>query len=295
VSAPAPVLAPNPNLVVQGIPPIPQSLVQQVAKYTDFRGHAFVDWHPTRREMLVAHRKAGGNTAQLFRIASPLAEPEQLTDFADPVTAARYEPRDGRYIVFQRSAGGSEADQVYRLDLDSRQVALLTEPSERHAVEEWMHHSAQLLVSSMPLDRTAEGGRRTTVTQTLTLLDPAQPTQRRRLAELQGTGWNVGGVSWDDKQIALTRFISANESQVWLLDVASGRLTQVLPAPSAMSGASSSPSASRATTAASTSCATVTASSASSCSTASRTGAGRASPGTSRGTSAAAPSPRTAS
>jgi dipeptidyl aminopeptidase/acylaminoacyl peptidase len=232
-AASAAVLPPNPNLVAQGIPPIPLSLVAQVEKYTDFRGHGFVQWHPQRREMLVTHRKAGGNTAQLFRIPGPLAEPEQLTDFADPVTSASYEPREGKYIVFERSTGGSEADQIYRLDLESRQVALLTEPSERHGIEAWLHHSSQLLISSVPLDRTAQGGTRTTVTQTLTLVDPARPTMRRRLAELQGTGWGVGGVSWDDKQVALSRYISANESQVWLLQVATGKLTQVLPAPGA--------------------------------------------------------------
>jgi dipeptidyl aminopeptidase/acylaminoacyl peptidase len=227
----AAVLAPNPNLVVQGIPPIPQSLVAEVAKYTDFRGHAFIDWHPQRREMLVTHRKAGGNTAQLFRIAAPMAEPEQLTDFADPVTSASHEPREGKYIVFARSTGGSEADQIYRLDMETRQVALLTEPNERHQMEGWLHKSSQLLISSVPLDRTAQGGTRTTVTQTLTLVDPGKPTLRRRLAELQGTGWFVGSVSWDDRQVALSRYISANESQVWLLNVASGKLTQVLPAP----------------------------------------------------------------
>jgi dipeptidyl aminopeptidase/acylaminoacyl peptidase len=37
-------------------------------------------------------------------------------------------------------------------------------------------------------------------------------------------------VSWDDRQIALTRYLSANESQVWLLEIASGKLVQVLPA-----------------------------------------------------------------
>lgn len=228
---PQAVLAPNPNLVVQGVPPIPQSLVDQVARYTDFRGHGFVDWHPQKREMVVAHRKAGGNTAQLFRIAAPMAEPEPLTDFADPVTNATYEPRDGRYLVFERSAGGSEADQLYRLDLETRQVALLTDPSERHSIEGWLHNSSQLLISSVPLDRTAQGGTRANVTQTLTLIDPQKPTERRRLAELPGTGWGVGGVSWDDRQVALSRYISANESQVWLLQIATGKLTQLLPAP----------------------------------------------------------------
>ncbi len=59
-------LAPNANLFIQGIPPVPMSLVQNVAPYTEFRGHSFVDWHPTKREMLVSHRKVDGQTCSCF-------------------------------------------------------------------------------------------------------------------------------------------------------------------------------------------------------------------------------------
>ncbi|MBX3607468.1 MAG: S9 family peptidase [Piscinibacter sp.] len=237
--APAPAtIEPNPNLFVQGIPPVPATIAQAAAKYTGFRGHAFVEWHPKKREMLVAHRKAGGNTVQLFRVAAPLAEPEQLTDFADPVRVATWEPQKGEYLVFERSNGGDEADQLYRLDLGSRQVTLLTDPKERHDLQGWLHRSSRLLVMSSPLDRTATGGSRTQVSQVLSLIDPAMPTQRRRLAELPGTGWFVGGVSWDDRQIALTKYISASESQLWLMSVATGRLTQLLPAPGSKERAS---------------------------------------------------------
>jgi dipeptidyl aminopeptidase/acylaminoacyl peptidase len=224
-------VAPNPNLLAQGIPPVPVSLVEQVARYTDFRGHDLVEWHPQRREVLVSHRRAGGNTMQLFRVAAPMAEPEPLTDFNEPVRRATWEPRRGDYLVFARSNGGDEADQLYRLDLEGRNVTLLTDPTRRHAIEHWLNRSSQLLVSSVPLDRTAQGGTRDEVSQTLTLIDPAQPTRQRRVAELPGTGWAVGGVSRDDRQVALTRYLSATESQVWLLDLASGRRTQVLPAP----------------------------------------------------------------
>lgn len=228
--APATV-APNPNLLVQGIPPVPASLVEQVARYTDFRGHNLVEWHPQRRELLVSHRRAGGNTLQLFRVTAPMAEPEPLTDFSEPVRRATWEPLRGEFLVFARSNGGDEADQLYRLDLDSRNVTLLTDPTRRHGIEQWLNRSSQLLVSSVPLDRTAQGGSRDEVSQVLTLIDPAQPTRQRRVAELPGTGWAVGGVSRDDRQVALTRYLSATESQVWLLDLASGRRTQVLPAP----------------------------------------------------------------
>ena len=225
------VLAPNPNLFVQGIPPVPASIVDEVGRYTDFRGHAFVGWHPTQREMLVAHRKAGDNITQLYRLAAPGAALEQLTDANEPVRVASYEPTDGRYIVFERASGGNEATQVYRLDPADRRVTLLTDPNERHDMQGWLHRSSRLLVMSVALDRTAQGGSRGRIAQTLSLIDPAGAGSRRRIAELPGGGWDVGGVSWDDRQVALTRYLSAAESQVWLLDLESGKTTQVLPAP----------------------------------------------------------------
>ena len=234
--APPPVIeifAPNSNLYIEGIPPVPKSLVQEVDKYTESQGHAFVDWHPVRREMLVSHRKTGAQTAQLFRLATPLGELEQLTDFADPVRQGSFEPRQGKYLVFERSSGGNEANQVYRLDLPTKQVTLLTDESERHRVEGWLNRSSALLIGSLPLDKTAPGGTRSEVTQTLRLIDPAQPGVSRKVAELPGTGWSVGAVSWDDRQAALTRRISATESQVWLLHLGTGKVTQILPDPGA--------------------------------------------------------------
>ena len=223
-------LLPNENLVVQGVPAIPVSLVQQVERYTDFRGHGFADWHPARDEMLVSHRPAGANTAQLFRVPGPMAPPVALTDFADPVTEASYEPGLGRYVVFSRSADGNEAEQLYRLDAGKRQPTLLTDPDQRHDAIGWLHQSARLLYSAVPLDRTAEGGSRAAPTTTLWLVDPLQPASRRRIAELPGTGWFGGEISRDDKQLAITRYRSATDSQVWLIDLADGTPAQLLPA-----------------------------------------------------------------
>lgn len=225
------VLAPNPNLLAQGIPPVPRALAQAVGRYTDFRGQRFVDWHPLRRELLVSHRAAGAATAQLFRVAAPGAPLERLTDGPDPVTEALYEPREGRYLVLARDRGGDEADQLYRLDLDSGRETLLTDPALRHDLSRWLHDGRRLLASAVPLDRTAQGGSRTSVTTTMLLIDPLAPPQdARRIAELPGGGWFPGGVSADDRRLALTHYLSAGESEVWLLDIASGRRERLLPA-----------------------------------------------------------------
>ncbi len=224
-------VTPSDKLVIQGIPPIPASVVQDVARYADFRGHAFVDWHPARPEMLVSHRKAGASTPQLYRLTAPMGELEQLTDFAEPVWQASYEPRTGDSIVFERSTGGDEAAQIYRLDMATRQVTVVSEPGMRNNLAGWLNLSSRLIYSSVPLDRTAAGGRRAEIVQTLTVVDPANPNGRRKLAELPGAGWDVGGASWDDRRLVLSRFYSANHSEIWLLDLASGERTRVLPAP----------------------------------------------------------------
>ncbi|NCT85195.1 MAG: S9 family peptidase [Comamonadaceae bacterium] len=231
-TAPTAVVAPNANLLVQGIPAVPQSLADAIGRYNDFRGHSFADWHPTRREMLVSHRKAGANTAQIFRVTSPLSEGQQLTDGVDPVTRASYEPRTGQYIVFERASGGNEVGQIYRLALDAAgaQPVLLTSPDERHAINTWLRNSGQLIYSSVPIDRTAQGGTRSKITTTLWLMDPAKPEGRRKLAELDGGGWSAGRPSPDERLVSLTRYLSANESQIWMLDLASGLAKQVAPA-----------------------------------------------------------------
>ncbi len=231
--APAAWVAAPAALLLQGVPPVPQGVAQAVARYTEFAGHTFVDWHPTRREMLVSHRPVGGNIAQLYRVAGPLAEPEALTDGDEPVTRAWYEPREGRSIVLMRGTGGNEAYQLYRLDLPGRAQTLLTDSDQRHDLNTWLHRSSLAIVSSVPLDRTAAGGRRTAINTTLWLLDPARPGQRRVLAELPGGGWQASAVSPDDSQAALVRYLSATESEIWLLDLATGQRRQLLPAPGA--------------------------------------------------------------
>jgi len=224
-------LAPNPQLLVQGIPPIPASLANEVARYNDFRGHGFVDWHPQRREMVVSHRRAGASTAQLYRLREPMGALEPLTDAAEPVTQAQYEPQRGEYLVFARASGGNEAYQLYRLDLATRAVTLLTSPDERHSLSGWLRKSSRILVSSVPLDRTAAGGRRTEVQTTFSVLDPLQPQDKRVVARLPGGGWFAGDVSPDEQWLSLTRYLSANESQTWLMHLGTGERRQLLPRP----------------------------------------------------------------
>ncbi len=227
-------LAPNAQLRAEGIPPIPLSTVQRVERYTDFRGHGFLDWHPERNEMLVSHRPAGASLPQVFKLDAPMGALKPLINTSEPISSASYEPRTGQYIVFERAAGGSEVTQLFRFDEGTGQAVQLSDPTQRHNFEIWLHPQAgqasRLIHTSVPLDKTATGGSRATVNTQVWLLNPLQPEQRQLLAELPGGGWGVSSASHDNRQLALSHYRSANESEVWLLDIATGQKRQVLPA-----------------------------------------------------------------
>lgn len=229
-------LVPPPAMRIEGVPTLSENVQQAVQRYSGIAGHAFVDWHPKRLEMLVAHRAPGASTAQLYRLAAPLAPLQQLTSSAEPVSAGRYEPQQGRYLVFTRGSGGNEAYQLYRLDLESSGTApvQITPDGQRHSALAWIAaagQASQLLFTSVPLDRTAAGGSRSEINTTLSVVDPLNPSSKKVLAELPGGGWFGGEVSPDNRQLAITRYVSATQSDIWLIDTTNGQRRQLLPAP----------------------------------------------------------------
>jgi dipeptidyl aminopeptidase/acylaminoacyl peptidase len=230
-TATASAISPPAALRTEGLPPLSVTLMAQTQRYNQVAGHAFVDWHPSQREMLVLHRPPGASTAQLFRLRSPGGTLEPLTSGADRVAGARWEPREGRYIVFGRDTGGNEAYQLFRLDPDTRATTQITPADQRHSLLGWVKSRSLALVSSVPLDKTAAAGSRTEITTTVSLVDPLKPATRRTLVELPGGGWFGGEVAPDEKQLAMTRYVSATESEVWLIDLATGQRRRVLPAP----------------------------------------------------------------
>ncbi len=227
------VLQPNPHLLAQGIPPIEQSLVNQVQRYTRFSGRSFVAWHPTQAQMLITYRPEGENVVHIHQLNAALGRAQVLTSGQDAVRVASYEPRDGRYVVFGRSSGGDEALQLFHLDVATRQATRFTPATEAHAVAGWIQPSSELIYTSVPLDRTAQGGSRASISTSVWRVDPEQAalarSTPRKLAELPGTGWYGAGVSDDGKVAAFMRYRSAEDTQLWLLDTTSGERRQVLP------------------------------------------------------------------
>ncbi len=240
VSQPMPRVDPNPNLHVEGIPPIPEAIAKAVAPYTDFRGHSFVAWHPSKRSMLVSHRAAGASTSQLFWLDEPMGELKPLTRHPDPVSSATIDPVAGKFVVYTASKGGSEAYQLFRIPAEGGEAVQITDERFRHSRGPWRRvngrYTGEFLLSSVPLDRFLKPEERERISTRFQLMHPERPGEARLIAELPGTGWFGGSFDRSGTRLLLTRYVSANESEVWIHDAAKGTREKILPKPGEPAG-----------------------------------------------------------
>jgi dipeptidyl aminopeptidase/acylaminoacyl peptidase len=222
-AAPAPAPAqktvlPGDNLVLEGIPPIPKELAERVGRYTEFRSASFTDWHPLRRELLIHTRFA--DVPQLHRVLMPGGARTQLTFFPDRIAGALYEPTHGDYFLFAKDIGGGEWFQIYRYDLKNGEVTLLTDGKSRNTG----------MVFSRRGDRIAYNStRRNGQDNDLWIMNPLDKASDHQLLQLTGGGWEAEDFSPDGSKLILAEEISANESYLWLVDIASAQKTLLTP------------------------------------------------------------------
>ncbi len=210
-------VVPGDNLVVDGVPPINSEIADQVRRYTESRAASFADWHPTKREMLISTRF--GNTPQLHEVRMPGGARRQLTFFEEPVQSATWEPISGAYFVFSRDTGGNEFGQLYRFDVATGDVTLLTDGGRsQNGGIVWNRAKTQFAYATT---------RRNGADRDLWLMDPTKPEASRALVELSGGGWSALDWSPDDSTIVARQYLSINQSVLWQINVAQGTMKEL--------------------------------------------------------------------
>ncbi len=209
-------VAPNENLLADGIPKIPASLAAAVRRYTEARSAGLGGWHPERREILITTRFA--DTPQIHLVKFPGGARRQLSFFAERVLSPSFQPSRGDYVVFSQDAGGGEFFQYHRLDPATGKVALLTDGKSRNLGLVWNRQGDRIAYVS-----TRRNGKDTD----LYAQDPADPKTDRLVAELSGGGWGPLDWSPDGRRILVQEGISINESYLWMVEAATGEKTPI--------------------------------------------------------------------
>jgi dipeptidyl aminopeptidase/acylaminoacyl peptidase len=208
---------PNENLITENIADIPKDLAGQVKKYSESRGASLAEIHPVKNEIIVSTRF--GSTSQLHRVSQPMGARTQITFFDEPVSGATYEPVKGDYLIYSKDLGGNEFGQLFKLDLKTLQSTLLTDGGRsQNGGIIWRKDGKGFYYSSTKRN----GGDRD-----IYYMDPNNPNSDKLILQVKGGGWGIQDISPDHTKLLVGEYISANESHIWLLDIASGKLTEI--------------------------------------------------------------------
>ncbi|MBF5088745.1 S9 family peptidase [Novosphingobium sp. NBM11] len=214
--APAPLLAqdaPKPaTIAVDGAPPVPMAVVDATRPYMEYRTAAFLDWNPATRGMLISTRFA--SVPQLHTVAGPGMARQQISFEAEPL-AGWYAPNDGTLVV-RKDKGGDEFFQLYTLK--NGRLTLLTDGKSRNEFNAFSHDGQWIAYSST---------RRNGVDSDLYVVNPRDPASNRLAAQVKGGGWSVAGFTPDGKSAVVREYVSIQKSNLWWLDIASGKLTPI--------------------------------------------------------------------
>jgi dipeptidyl aminopeptidase/acylaminoacyl peptidase len=214
-----------PNVKAAGLPPIPASIVQDLAPYASSRRALLLGWHPTRREILIT--TALGDAFQIHSVAGPGMDRHQLTFFPGGVRQASagawYSP-DGSYFVFNKdSTSGAGSMQLYRFDVGTGRSTILTDGKSRNGNPVWSHRSG--LIAFESTRRGGHGG----ADRDLWVMNPNEPSSARLVLEVEGN-WNVADWSPDDSDLLVVNAPASNtNTSVWRVSVKTGEKVLVTP------------------------------------------------------------------
>jgi acetyl esterase/lipase len=203
------------DLVFEGIPPPDAALNARLDGYLQSREATFLDWLPDGA-MLIATRF--GDTVQVHRVAAPLAAREQLTFYKDPISWVRAAHSGGRF-AFLKDEGGDENTQVYVQAADGG-VRQITRGEFIHGSPVWAHDGKRIAFY---------GNERDGASYDVYVADATSGAAPQLVVGGRHDTWYPLGWSPDDSKLLVWRYVSIEESYLYVADVASGTLTPVDP------------------------------------------------------------------
>jgi len=214
------------ELVLEGVPDVPERITKRSYQYQQARSCQLQDWLPGGG-ILVTTRFA--DVAQVHQVACPGGDRRQLTFFPEPISSASVCPdralHDG--FLYLKDQGGSEKYQIYYFDQQTGASVLLTDGVSRNGGVSWSNSGTHFAYYS-----TGRNGQDWDVRimelapQTQTQTQTQQQQQQQKVGEIElvteggGCWWMPRDWSPDDKKILVKSYVSAADSSLHVVDIA---------------------------------------------------------------------------
>lgn len=201
---------------IDSLPRVPSSLIREVSPYTSMSSYGLAGWNPSKRELWA--KAITPSYLGIAKVGTPGDSPQVAAVFPANTYDVYYSP-NGKSAVYVKDSDGNEVFQVYTYDPSSRKSSLLSDGKSRNTEPVWSNNSEWVIYSS---------NRRNGTDTDLYIAKPFDSSSTRLLA--QDTGYlKVFDWSPDDRQVLFYNWLSANESYLYTVDVASGEKILLAP------------------------------------------------------------------
>jgi len=206
------------NLVLEDIPAIPQTIVDDLNRYQNVRSASFLDWTADGESLYVSTRF--GEVEQIHRVDMPGGARHQLTFFDEPVSQISRQP-DGSHLIFAMDAGGNEFSQLFVFDPLVSRSRMITDGESRNGAVVWTRDGERIAFQS-----TRRNGASNDVwMMALDQADSEPAAARLVLAAPDGTWWGPADFDEAGERLLILNYVSITDSRIHLLDLESGQTT----------------------------------------------------------------------
>jgi len=202
----------NGNVILEAVPEVPQSIVDQLNRYQNVRSASFQDWSEDGQSVYIATRF--GDTQQLHHVAMPGGARRQLTFFREPVAYAGRRPQSPR-LLFGMDEGGGEFFQLFMLDPQNGNHWRLTDGESRNGAPAFSRDGERLAFLS-----TRRNGRSNDVW----MMDADDPESAEMIFESpDGSLWIPMEFGPQGTDLLIQNYVSVTDSRIHLKDLLSGQ------------------------------------------------------------------------
>ncbi|MBX2846803.1 MAG: S9 family peptidase [Acidiferrobacterales bacterium] len=204
------------NLVLENIPDIPKSVVDDLNRFQNIRSAPVRDWTRDSQSLYISTRF--GDVSQLHRVDKPGGTRSQLTFFDEPIGSISRQP-NGDLLSFTMDAGGSENAQVFILDPATGESTMLSDGESRNGQISWRRDGAAIAYQST---------RRNGSSNDLWLTDIDNPTESSLIMESpDGSWWAPRDWSSNGSKLLVQQYVSVTNSSIFVLDLITGKLERI--------------------------------------------------------------------
>lgn len=194
------------QLILEGVPDIPQGLVTRLNQYQNVRSATVLDWTRNGKGMYI--RTRFGDISQIHKLHAAGGTRLQLTWFREPIgEVSRREKSEELAITMD--TGGAERDQIFLFDPDTASTRMVTNGDSRNRRVSWSRNG-----TNMAFQSTRRNGR----SNDLWITNPDQADSSRMLLEApDGTWYGPVDFSNDGKYLLVQQFINVDDSRIYVL------------------------------------------------------------------------------